>query len=181
MNSSITSSENWTTEEVEIDLNENRWQEVFYAPLPNWIHTAIGFLLVIFIYVGAHGNIATIQIFLSTKSLRKPHNMFLVNLAVVDLIMVIACQPEFCIASFLTYYPFDNCHVLGSMATFGGLCSINSMAMIAYDRYTIICSPPNKRRTPTYQRSITIIAAVWAYTFVFAILPTFGCGRFMLN
>ncbi|XP_075245856.1 rhodopsin-like isoform X2 [Convolutriloba macropyga] len=157
------------------------WREVFYAPMPGWIHDSIGILLAILIYFGTHGNIITIHIFLSTKSLRTPQNLFLVNLAVVDLIMVLACQPIFCIASFLRYYPLDTCHIFGSFATFGGLCSINSMAIIAYDRYAMICSPPDKRTTPTMKRSLSIIGVVWGYTMIFAILPNVGVGGFIIN
>ncbi|XP_063718746.1 rhodopsin, GQ-coupled-like [Symsagittifera roscoffensis] len=166
---------------LDVEEVDDSWKESFYEPLPDWVHNVIGVLLVINIYLGFHGNGITIHIFLSTKSLRTPQNLFLVNLAVVDFIMVMACQPEFCISSFLRYHPFGSCYIFGTVATFGGLCSINSMAAIAYDRYIMICSPPEKMTTPTMKRSLSIIACVWAYNLIFAILPNVGIGGFYLN
>ncbi|XP_063729150.1 rhodopsin, GQ-coupled-like [Symsagittifera roscoffensis] len=95
--------------------------------------------------------------------------------------MVMACQPIFCISSFLKYFPFDTCYVFGTLATFGGLCSMNSMAAIAYDRYVLICSSPEKMTTPSTKRSLSIIGGVWAYNLIFAILPNVGVGGFLLN
>ncbi|XP_063729151.1 rhodopsin, GQ-coupled-like [Symsagittifera roscoffensis] len=168
-------------EEAEGPLYDESWMETFYAPMPNYVHKCTGVLLMVIIYLGLHGNAITIQIFLSTKSLRTPQNLFLVNLAVVDLIMVMSCQPVKCIASFLQYYPLNTCYVFGTLATFGGLCSINSMAAIAYDRYIMICSSPEDMTTPSTKRSLSIIGVVWAYNLIFAILPNVGVGGFILN
>ncbi len=39
------------------------WREVFYAPVPDWVHYCIGTTLLLLMIVGAYGNSMTIYLF----------------------------------------------------------------------------------------------------------------------
>ncbi|XP_075256837.1 rhodopsin-like isoform X2 [Convolutriloba macropyga] len=109
--------------------------------------------------------------------------MLLLNLAVIDLIMVLSCQPIALVSSIRRgwYFGSIGCTISGCFATFGGLGSISSMAIIAYDRYVLVSFPLEVRRIATKRRAMRMIIFVWLYASMFAILPLFGYGGFVLN
>lgn len=59
---------------------------------PLW-HGIIGFAIAVLGIVGAVGNAMVIYIFCSTKSLRTPSNLLVVNLAFSDLLMMLTNSP----------------------------------------------------------------------------------------
>ena len=55
------------------------------------------------------------------------------------------------------------------------------MTAIAYDRYIMISFATEAATIATKQRSKRLIAFVWGYASVFAIIPNLGYGNFVLN
>ena len=86
------------------------------------------------------GNFVVIQVFSTTKSLRSPSNLLVINLAFSDFLMLFTMAPP------LVYNCFYETWILGPLmceiyALFGsifGCASIWSMTMIAFDRYNVI-------------------------------------------
>ncbi|XP_063724870.1 melanopsin-like [Symsagittifera roscoffensis] len=162
---------------------DEKWMESFYEPVPDGEHTMVAIILLFLTLFGLIGNLTVIYIFLSTKSLRTPNNVLLVNLSLIDLIMVLTCQPMFMISSFEKEWIFGDfaCDVYGAFTSFGGCGSIIAMTAIAYDRYIMICFAADANRIASISRSVRIAAMVWLYTSLFAILPSFGIGGFVMD
>ena len=55
------------------------------------------------------------------------------------------------------------------------------MTAIAYDRYIMICFAADANRIASRFRSFRIALMVWAYASIFAILPSFGIGGFIMD
>ncbi|XP_063727290.1 rhodopsin-like [Symsagittifera roscoffensis] len=119
----------------------------------------------------------------SSEKLQTPQNLLLLNLAVVDTIMMLSCQPIFLFSSLVGGWKFGTagCRVSGTFATFGGIGSILSMTAIAYDRYVMISFSAEAKSIASKTRSLKIIALVWGYASIFAIIPNLGYGNFVLN
>ncbi|KAJ8301005.1 hypothetical protein KUTeg_022524 [Tegillarca granosa] len=80
----------------------------WYDP-PSFIKNRLipGIFVVIFI-VGLFGNSLVLYVFMKNKPLRTVTHMFLVNLAVVDLVYIIMCIPFSTAFSWLGSWPFGN-------------------------------------------------------------------------
>lgn len=116
-------------------LIDVHWKQ--FPPMnPLW-HSILAFVLFLLAVVACAGNLVVCYIFLSTKALKTPSNMLVVNLAFSDfMIMFTMCPP-------MVYNCLQETWVLGPLAcTLYGMCgslfgcvSIWSMTMIALDRY----------------------------------------------
>lgn len=164
-------------------LYDEEWMETFYAPVDDIENIIVGVVLMFLIFFGVVGNTTCIYIFSTTRSLRTPSNLLLLNLSVVDLFMVLTCQPMMLIASFQQEWKFGDfaCDLYGALTSFGGVGSIVSMTAIAYDRYIMICFAADANRIASKGRSLKIAIMAWIYSSLFAILPSLGIGGFILD
>jgi r-opsin len=82
-----------------------------------------------------------LHLFLKTKDLKTPANLFVVNLAVSDLGMMITQFPMFffnCFSGGVWIFGPFLCELYACTGSIFGLCSICTMAAISYDRYNVI-------------------------------------------
>lgn len=67
-------------------LIDAHWYQ--YPPMNELWHSILGFVLAVFCIIAYLGNLCVIYIFTKTKSLRTPSNLFVVNLAVSDFMIM---------------------------------------------------------------------------------------------
>jgi r-opsin len=95
------------------------------------------------------GNSLVLHLFMKTKDLRTPANMFVVNLAFSDVCMMITQFPMFVLNCFnggvWLFGPLF-CELYACTGSIFGLCSICTMAAISYDRYNVIVNGMNGTR-----------------------------------
>jgi len=130
--------------------------------------------------VNFFGNGCVIYIFLKTKSLRSPTNMFVVNLAVSDLIMMTTQGLPVTINAFSQrYWMWGNtgCAVYGAVGATCGTCSIMTMVVIGYDRYNVIVKGFSGTKI-TSGMAFIILIVVWAYSVGCCIPPFLGWGSY---
>lgn len=104
------------------------------------------------------------------KSLRTPSNMFVVNLAFCDFIMMLK-SPIFLYNTFHKGYAAGHigCQIFAFVGSLSGIGAGMTNAFIAYDRYSTITSPFEKRLTKT--KAFVMILFIWCYTIPWAVLP----------
>lgn len=74
-----------------LHLIDAHWYQ--YPPLnPLW-HAILGFVIGVLGFISVAGNGMVVYIFLSTKSLRTPSNLFVINLAISDFCMMLCMSP----------------------------------------------------------------------------------------
>ncbi|XP_053690066.1 opsin, ultraviolet-sensitive-like [Sabethes cyaneus] len=134
------------------------------------LHYLLGLLYIAFTIFSLVGNGLVIWIFSSAKSLRTPSNIFVVNLAICDFIMMLK-TPIFIYNSFTKGFTtgFLGCQIFAFMGSISGIGASATNACIAYDRYNTIARPFEGRLTHT--KAIFVTCMVWAYVIPWSTLP----------
>ncbi|XP_064456441.1 octopamine receptor beta-2R-like [Ornithodoros turicata] len=131
-------------------------------------------LLVLFILCSIVGNVMVILTIFRHRGMRTRTNMFIVNLAVADILVAVLDMP----VSLITLLKGD--WILGyNFCEFNGftmalllMCSIHTLMYISVHKYISITRPFS--RAMTKQRIIILIAASWLWPLFCAVTPFFG-------
>jgi len=161
-----------------LDLIDPHWYQ--FAPMnPLW-HSLLGFAMFIFGLISLTGNGVVISVFLSTKNLRTPSNLLVVNLAFSDFLMMATMAPPMivnCIGETWVFGPLM-CELYGMLGSLFGCASIWTMVMIAVDRYNIIVNGISARPMTT-KSAFSRILGVWLFSAVWTVIPLFGWNRYV--
>ncbi|XP_061195078.1 rhodopsin, GQ-coupled-like, partial [Saccostrea echinata] len=145
-------------------------------------HYAIGVFISIVGIVGIFGNATVIYIFSTTKNLKTPSNMFIVNLALSDLIFSLVMGfPLLTISSFNKKWIWGNtaCELYGLIGGIFGLMSITTLSAISVDRYYAIAHPLQAAHNMTRRKAFTMICLVWVWSLCASLPPLFGWGAYV--
>ncbi|XP_037290481.2 ocellar opsin [Rhipicephalus microplus] len=168
---------------------ENVPDDMIYMIHPHWYrfppmnplwHSLLGFAMVVLGVISIMGNSMVIYIMTTTKSLRTPTNMLVVNLAFSDWCMMAFQMPTMaanCFAETWILGPFM-CELYGMTGSIFGCGSIWSMVMITLDRYNVIVR--GVAAAPlTHKKAALMIFFVWFWAFTWTLLPFFGWSRYV--
>ncbi|XP_043242610.1 opsin, ultraviolet-sensitive-like [Amphibalanus amphitrite] len=160
----------WNTPDDYLTHVNEHWLS-FRAPDPV-AHYVLGMLYIIFHIVSVLGNGSVLWIFLTTKELRTPSNLFIINLASMDFLMMLKTP-------IMIYNSFHQgpalgwvgCAVFATIGTISGAGSSCANALIAYDRYKKISDPMGVDFRMTCRRALCLIALMWVYISPWVVLP----------
>ena len=117
------------------------------------------------------GNSLTCVIFLSIKQFRQqPMNIFLVSLAVSDILMAVMVVPgyvAFCAAG-CSYLSSDTCRILAQTKDIVFSSTFFSLLAITYDRYLAVLCPLQYCSKMTRRKVTCIIVAIWIFPAIVA-------------
>nr|APY20602.1 long wavelength sensitive opsin [Euroleon nostras] len=151
-----------------------------YPPMnPLW-HSILGFTIFCLGVVSVLGNGMVIYIFSTTKSLRTPSNLLVVNLAFSDFFMMLTMSPPMvynCYHETWVLGPFF-CEIYAFFGSLFGSISIWTMTMIALDRYNVIVKGL-AAKPMTNGSALMRIALVWILSLVWTLAPFFGWNRYV--
>nr|ANN11830.1 ultraviolet wavelength sensitive opsin 1 [Chrysobothris lateralis]APY20577.1 ultraviolet sensitive opsin 1 [Chrysobothris lateralis] len=136
------------------------------------LHFLLGILYIVYFFMSTIGNGLVLWIFSTSKCLRTPSNMFVVNLAFCDLIMLLKA-PLFVYNAFNKGYATGHigCQIFATIGSLSGIGAGVTNACIAYDRYTTITNPLEGRLSRT--KASLMIIFIWIYTTPWVVLPLF--------
>ncbi|XP_045510437.1 opsin-3-like [Colias croceus] len=167
----------WNIPEEHRHLVHEHWRQ--FPDVDRSSHYLLALIYTILTISSVTGNGLVIWIFSTSKSLRTPSNMFVINLALFDLAMM-GEMPHLILNSFyqrMLGYELgcDIYAVLGSLSGIGGAMT---NAVIAYDRYKTISSPIDGRINRT--QATLLVIFTWLYAMPFTVFPlTKTWGRFV--
>uniref|UniRef100_A0A3Q3X4M0 Rhodopsin n=1 Tax=Mola mola TaxID=94237 RepID=A0A3Q3X4M0_MOLML len=144
---------------------------VFYA--------MAAFMFFIFV-VGTAINTLTIACTIQYKKLRSHLNYILVNLAVANLLVSGVGSFTACCAFSYRYFIFGpvSCKIEGFTATLGGMVSLWSLAVIAFERWLVICKPlGNFAFKPNHALACCVFT--WFFALIASVPPLFGWSRYI--
>ncbi|KAL8569629.1 hypothetical protein ACOMHN_057196 [Nucella lapillus] len=156
------------------------WKQ--FPLIPVYWHYAIGVFITVVGISGTFGNLLVIYIFGTTKSLRTPSNMFVVNLALSDMTFsAVNGFPLLTLSAFNRRWFFGKvaCEFYGLVGGIFGLMSINTMAAIAIDRYNVITKPMKASHSLSYRKAFIMIVFVWVWSLIWTLPPLFGWGAYI--
>uniref|UniRef100_A0A336M3P1 CSON008077 protein n=1 Tax=Culicoides sonorensis TaxID=179676 RepID=A0A336M3P1_CULSO len=159
-------------------LVDSHWYQ--FAPLnPLW-HSVLGFSIFMLGMIAMVGNGMVIYIFTSTKSLRSPSNLLVVNLAFSDFLMMFCMCPPMvynCLQETWSLGPLF-CTIYGMFGSLFGCVSIWTMTLIAFDRYNIIVNGLSAKHM-THGGARIRILLVWLASLLWTAFPLFGWNRYV--
>lgn len=158
-------------------LVDKHWMQ--FPPMnPLW-HSILGFAIGLFGAIAMLGNLCVIYIFAKTKSLRTPSNLFVINLALSDFLIMFTMAPPMVINCYYETWIFGPlmCQIYGMCGSLFGCSSIWTMTLIAFDRYNVIVKGIAGKPL-THGGAILRILFVWVASAVWTVLPLFGWNRY---
>jgi r-opsin len=146
---------------------------------PLW-HSILGFVTAIFSIVALLGNLCVIYIFVKTKNLRTPSNLFVINLAFSDFMIMLTMGPPMVVNCYYETWIFGPlmCELYGMAGSLFGCSSIWTMTMIALDRYNVIVKGLSGKPL-THCGAVSRILFIYIFASVWTVAPMFGWNRYV--
>ncbi|XP_011496705.1 PREDICTED: opsin, ultraviolet-sensitive [Ceratosolen solmsi marchali] len=167
----------WNVAPEELVYIPEHWL-VYSEPNPS-LHYLLALLYILFTFIALLGNGIVIWIFCSAKSLRTPSNMFVVNLAICDFMMMIK-TPIFIYNSFNTGFALGHlgCQIFAFIGSLSGIGAAMTNAAISYDRYSTIAHPLDGKLSRG--QVMLFIVLIWTYVLPWGLMPLMNVwGRFV--
>ncbi|XP_036978984.1 melanopsin-A-like isoform X2 [Acanthopagrus latus] len=149
--------------------------------VPDHAHYTIGSVILAIGITGMVGNFLVIYAFCRSRSLRTPANMFIINLAITDLLMCVTQTPIFFTTSMHKRWIFGEkgCEVYAFCGALFGICSMITLTVIAIDRYFVITRPLTSIGVLSRKRALLILMAAWTYSLGWSLPPFFGWSAYV--
>ena len=122
------------------------------------------------------GNSLVILAIIRDKKLRRVGNIFIVNLAISDLLVGIIVTPLSLVYQINVTWPFGR-HLCNFWISIDIICctaSILNLCVISYDRFHAISHPLKYAKHRTAKRAFILISVVWIYSIIIALPPLLG-------
>ncbi|XP_023223922.1 alpha-2 adrenergic receptor-like [Centruroides sculpturatus] len=151
-------------------MNDSSTYHDYGAPV---VGVMVGVILIVMVLTVA-GNVMVILTVVRHRGMRTRTNMFLVNLAVADILVAVFNMPVSLITLIRGDWIFGRvfCQISGfSMAVFL-ICSIQTLMCISVHKYVSITRPFSRTMTP--EKILTMIAAIWIWSVLCGMSPLLG-------
>ena len=153
-----------------MDVNETRNSTIDNYDIPVPLVTFVAIIMSVLSIVGTFGNILVITAVYVYEKLRRVHNVFVINLAVADLIVTTIVIP-FAIVGATGYgtilkHNDHLCNFVASLVVISCVTSILSIANVALARYVCVFFRPKYDKFYTRHARVTIplmVSAIWFY------------------
>ncbi|XP_058666992.1 vertebrate ancient opsin-like [Ammospiza caudacuta] len=158
-----------------------RW-DPFRRPLDSiqpWQFRLLAAAMLLVTSLSLAENLAVILVTCKFKQLRQPVNYIIVNLSVADFLVSLTGGT----ISFLTnlkgyfFMGYWTCVLEGFAVTFFGVVALWSLALLAFERFVVICRPLRNARLSGKHAALGIVF-VWSFSFIWTIPPTTGWSSY---
>ncbi|XP_022244426.1 cholecystokinin receptor type A-like [Limulus polyphemus] len=124
--------------------------------------TKMVFYLLIFI-LAVLGNALVIVTLAQNKMMRTVTNVFLMNLAISDLLLGVFCMPFTLVGSLLRNFIFGDvmCRLIPYLQAVTVSVSVWTLVSISLERFFAICRPFRSRQWQTISHSYKVIMCIW--------------------
>ncbi|XP_036387459.1 vertebrate ancient long opsin b [Megalops cyprinoides] len=157
----------------------------FSGPLKSiapWNYTVLACLMFVVTSLSLSENFTVMLVTFRFKQLRQPLNYIIVNLSIADFLVSLIGGT----ISFLTnahgYFFLGSwaCVLEGFAVTFFGIVALWSLAILAFERFFVICRPLKKVRLGGKHAALGILF-VWTFSFVWTIPPVLGWSSYTVS
>ncbi|ELW47077.1 melatonin receptor type 1B [Tupaia chinensis] len=147
------------------------------TPRPPWVAPVLATVLIVTTAVDVVGNLLVILSVLTNRKLRNTGNLFLVSLALADLVVALYPYPLILVAIFHDGWALGEVHCKASAFVMGlsVIGSVFNITAIAINRYCFICHSVAYHRIYRRWHTPLYLCLVWLLTLV-ALVPNFFVG-----
>ncbi|XP_051820271.1 D(1B) dopamine receptor [Antechinus flavipes] len=119
------------------------------------------------------GNVLVCAAIMRYRHLRsKMTNVFIVSLAISDLLVALLVMPWKAVAEVAGYWPFGAfCNIWVAFDIMCSTASILNLCVISVDRYWAISSPFRYERKMTQRVALVMVSAAWALSILISFIP----------
>nr|BAM28747.1 pinopsin [Iguana iguana] len=144
------------------------------------IYTSLAVLMGLVVISAAIVNALVIAVSIQYKKLRSPLNYILVNLAIADLLVTSFGSTISFANNIYGFFVFGQaaCKFEGFMVSLTGIVGLWSLAILALERYLVVCKPAGDFR---FQQRHALIGCVftWAWSLAWTLPPLFGWSSYV--
>ncbi|XGW17560.1 hypothetical protein V3C99_002283 [Haemonchus contortus] len=121
------------------------------------------------------GNALVIVVIMQQRAMRSITNIYLLNLAITDLMLSVVCMPPTLFSMVMNCWIFGNtlCKVFAYLQPMVVTASAYTLAVIAFERYYAICRPLHSRIWQTRSHAYAMIMLVWVVALAANVLMLF--------
>ncbi|XP_062619522.1 rhodopsin-like [Saccostrea cucullata] len=155
-----------------------------YEEVSEEVHLVLGVVATLVGIISLTSNGFIIWMFYRYRSLRISSNLLVLNLAITDTFLALGNLPWLAISSFRGYWIFGyiGCQVYGFIGAMAGFISINTLTVIAMERFFVIVIRMPWKQVKTSSKTVGVaILFIWLYSFMWASCPLIGWGSFILE
>lgn len=161
-----------------LHLVDPHWNQ--FPPLHQYWNYGLGVVMIILGIISWCGNGVVVYVFSTTKALRTPSNLLVLNLAFSDFMMMVAMSPPMVINCFYETWVLGPmmCDVYAMCGSLFGCTSIWTMTMIAFDRYNVIVKGL-AGKPMTIKGAILKIFCIYVFALIWTFAPMLGWNRYV--
>ncbi|XP_040822260.1 cholecystokinin receptor type A [Ochotona curzoniae] len=136
-------------------------------PSKEWQPAVQIFLYSLIFLLSVLGNTLVITVLIRNKRMRTVTNIFLLSLAISDLMLCLFCMPFNLIPNLLKDFIFGSALCKTTTYLMGTSVSVSTFNLVAIslERYGAICRPLQSRVWQTKSHALKVIAATWGLSF----------------
>nr|AJD38895.1 short-wavelength sensitive opsin 2A beta [Signigobius biocellatus] len=169
---------------IPLDTNNITSLSPFLVPQDHLSNAGTFYVMSVYMFfifvVGTFINALTIACTIQYKKLRSHLNYILVNLAISNLLVSCVGSCTTMVTFGCRYFVFGPliCKIEGFLVTLGGMVSLWSLTVIAFERWLVICKPLG---TFIFKPDHAIVCCVftWIFALVASTPPLFGWSRYI--
>jgi len=122
-------------------------------------------------------------VFLRNKKLLKAPDIFIVSVALSDLLYSVATLPLLFVANVYGGWIFgpQGCKATAFITTWSGLSSLMNLSLAGYERYVALVFLYKSQRTFTRRKAARGSVAMWLYALFWSVMPLCGWSGFELE
>ncbi|XP_051883703.1 vertebrate ancient long opsin a [Pristis pectinata] len=147
-----------------------------------WNFKLLATLMFFVTFLSLSENFTVLLVTYKYKQLRQPLNYIILNLSLADfLVSVIGGTLSF-ITNLYGYFVLGPwaCVLEGFAVTFFGIVALWSLAVLAFERYFVICRPLGNIRLQGKHAALGIVF-IWVFSFIWTIPPTIGWSSYTVS
>nr|BAD54747.1 retinal putative UV-sensitive opsin [Plecoglossus altivelis] len=151
-----------------------------YYLAPVWVFYLQAAFMGFVFFVGTPLNFVILMVTIKYKKLRQPLNYILVNISVGGFIFAVFSVSQVFVASLRGYYflGYTLCAMEACMGSIAGLVTGWSLAVLAFERYVVICKPFGQFKFGNTQ-ALMAVGFTWVMGVGCATPPFFGWSRYI--
>ncbi|NWZ23510.1 OPSP protein, partial [Asarcornis scutulata] len=147
---------------------------------PRSIYTSVAVLMGVVVVCASVMNGLVIVVSIRYKKLRSPLNYILVNLAVADLLVTL-CGSSVSLSNNINgFFVFGRrmCELEGFMVSLTGIVGLWSLAILALERYVVVCRPLGDFRFQ-HRHAVSGCAFTWSWSLLWTTPPLLGWSSYV--
>ncbi|XP_041938880.1 vertebrate ancient opsin-like [Alosa sapidissima] len=147
-----------------------------------WTYTFLACLMFVVTSLSLFENFTVMLVTFKYKQLRKPLNYIIVNLSVADFFMSLVGGSISFLNNANGYFILGNwaCVTEGFVVTYLGIVALWSLAILAFERYFVICRPMKNVRLGIKHAGLGLLF-VWTFSFIWTIPPVLGWNSYTVS